>query len=120
MARYISKAQAFKRIVRHARHHNLNTAQGVIQVESEPSIIADFEQGGATRHEIDIALERFSFKGRGRENPARRLSMFDTDEAARAGNWSPELKDQVEANLDAGQGDVYFRVEAPSVAKPWP
>ena len=82
---------------------------------------AIFEQGGATQDEVNLALERFQFKGLYEgENPARRISIYDTDEQARQHAWSDELKAEIEALLDRDQGPNYFRVESPKATLPWP
>lgn len=119
--RFISRAQAFKKSVIKAESTLVNTPRGPEQVETKKPYIAFFSQGGATNQEVQFALERFQFKGLGeRENPARRISIYDTDEVARAEGWTPEFKAEVEANLVKGQSSDYFLVEIPRLTAPWP
>lgn len=119
--RFISRSQAFKKSVIKAKQTIVNTDQGPEYVTTQPPYIALFEQGGATNAEIKLALEKFQFKGLGeRENPARRISIFDTDEQARRYGWSAEFKAEVEKALVEGQNLDYFLVEAPRVPVPWP
>lgn len=51
-----------------------------------------------------------------------RLSVYDTDEAAAAENWTPEFKQEVEEFLLARSDNHpdYRRVEIESVPPPWP
>lgn len=122
MARYISKARAYKRGVVYPRLEMVKGTDGqVMQIESGDTIIASFHQGGATEREVQIALERFSFKGTtDGEDPTRRLSIYDTDEEARQRGWSDDLKKRVESILDNNQDEYYFKVEAVKAQKPWP
>ena len=121
MARYLSKAQAFKKTVRKPTQKLIQTDNGPVMQPMEAGIIALFQQGGATPDEVKIALERFQFKGLSeRENPARRISVYDTDEQARTNGWSDELKAQIEKLLDDNQNSDYFRAEAPRLPIPWP
>lgn len=120
MARYISKAQAFKKTLRKAKLTLINTPVGPEQKETTPPLIGFFQQGGATTAEVRTALQRFKFKGLAEgENPATRLSVLDTDELAHAQNWTPEEKAEIEELLDAGQGEFYFKVVPEPAAKPW-
>lgn len=121
MPRYISKARAFKKTVRKAKTQLINTPQGPEVTETSPPLIAFFEQGGTTPKETALALERFKFSGLAeKENPARRLSVYDTDEQAKAHGWGADFKSEVEAVLDAGQCEFYFKVVAEKAPKPWP
>ena len=121
MARYLSRAQAFKKTVKKAEQQLIQGANGPTIHQTEAPLIAFFRQGGATPAEVELALERFQFRGLSeRENPARRISVYDTDEEAATHGWTPELKAQVENMLDRGQGADYFKVEVPRLAKPWP
>jgi len=121
MARYISRASAFKKTVRKPVITLVNTPQGPEQKVTEDAIIAFFRQAGTTPWEAEQALKRFQFLGLGEhENPLHRISAYDTDEQANLFNWSPELKAHVEAILDAGQGPDYFRCDKPKLAPPWP
>lgn len=121
MARYVSRAQAFKKSVVKAELREIATPYGMQQREATAPIIAIFQQGGATPREVKLALERFQFKGLAEgENPARRLSVYDTDEEARRCHWPEAVKAQVEATLDAGQSTDYFRVDEERAPKPWP
>lgn len=119
--RCISKATNLKRTVIHAERTIVNGKSGPEYVVTREPYIALFTQGGATAYEKQLALEKFKFTGTGeREDPLRRISIFDTDEKAAQENWTPEFKDEVEKSLLAGQGEFYFVVEAPKVEKPWP
>jgi len=123
MARYLSRAQAFKKsVVKPTRTLATNPATGLPEViETGQPLIAIFQQGGATPREVEVALERFKFKGLSEgENPSRRISVYDTDEQARFHGWPDDLKQRVEAVLDAGQSADYFKVEPDRAAKPWP
>lgn len=121
MARYISRSQKFKKAIRKAKQTIVQGPQGpVYQTVVEP-MAALFEQGGATPDEIRLALERFQFKGLAEgENPARRISVYDTDEQARRLGWDDDLKAEIEALLDRDQSSDYFKVEAPAAPIPWP
>jgi hypothetical protein len=119
--RFISLSPGMKRTVIHAEQTLVNTPRGPEQIQSREPYIAKFRQGGATAAETALALSRFQIKGLGeRENPARRLSIYDTDEAARAENWTPELKAEIEQSLLSGVGQFYFQLEVPRVDLPWP
>lgn len=121
MARYISRASAFKKTVRKATQTLINTPQGPEKITSEEPIVAIFRQAGTTPWEAEQALERFKFLGLGEgENPLHRVSSYDTDEVARSQGWSTELKKHVEDVLDAGQGPDYFRCDKPRLSAPWP
>lgn len=115
MARYISKAAAFKKSLRKPAVETVKTPSGPRQVETTKPIIAHFGQG-ATAGEVGLAVARFGFKDAG---PESRLSVFDTDEQAKALGWTVEDKAEFEAVLDAGQGEFYFKVENEPAAKPW-
>lgn len=118
--RFISRSQSFKKGVINAEHTLVQTPRGPEQVESRAPYIALFSQGGVTPNEVDLALERFQFKGLSeRENPARRISVYDTDERAHLEGWTPEFKAEVEQALLKGQNADYFLVEQPKVAIPW-
>lgn len=119
--RFISKAQAFKKGVIKAKRTLVNTDSGPEYTTTREPYIALFQQGGATPAEVNMALERFHFAGlTERENPARRISVFDTDEVAHREGWTPEFKKEVEEALLRGQGEFYFLASAPKVEKPWP
>lgn len=123
MARYVSRAQSFKKsVVKPTRTLATNPATGLPEViDTGTPLIAIFQQGGATPREVEVALARFRFKGLAEgENPARRISVYDTDEQARFHGWPDELKEKVEAVLDAGQSADYFKVEKERAVRPWP
>lgn len=121
MARYISRSQKFKKAVRKAKSTIVHTSQGPVNQTVVEPMAALFEQGGATQEEIRLALERFQFKGLAEgENPARRISVYDTDEQARKHGWDENLKAEIEDVLDRGQNTDYFKVEAPAAPIPWP
>lgn len=54
------------------------------------------------------------------EDVTHRFSYYDTDEQALFGKWSPEMKAEIEANLDAQQNSDYFRCDKPKRPAPWP
>lgn len=119
--RFLSLSQAFKKTVKKAERKLINTSQGPEMQEISPPIIAYFKQGGATAREKQLALERFQFKGLSeREDPTRRISVYDTDEEARHYGWTPELKDEIEQALLEGQNQYYFAVFKDPTPKPWP
>lgn len=121
MARYVSRSQNFKKAVLKPVITLVQGPLGPEQRETAPGLIAFFAQGGVTPYEAEIARQRFTFTGLSEnENPIRRLSVYDTDEQAKAHGWDAEKKAQVEATLDAGTGENYFRVEQPAAPLPWP
>src|SRR4029453_19064472 len=72
---------------------------------------------------------RFDFPGlpedreRGGEiSPRLRVSIFDSDEAARLNQWTEEERDHVVRFLREHplNGTVFAEVELPQLAKPWP
>lgn len=98
----------------------IQTANGSAMQTLVPPIIAIFEQGGPTPEEIRLALERFKFTGLAEgENPARRISIYDTDEQQRQHGWSDvEGRDRDRARPRPRPN--YFKVEAPAAPLPWP
>lgn len=121
MPRYLSKFAAFKKTVKKGEQVLVQGPQGpIVQTLSDP-IIAQFRQAHVTPWEREMAQQRFRFLGSAEgEDPVPRISAYDTDEEARRGAWSPELKKQIEDLLDAQEGPDYFRVEKPKMAPPWP
>lgn len=122
MARYISRASAFKKTV-------IKGEQTIIQGPAGPQMsilrdasIAMFEQGNVTPWEVERAAEVWGndFKGVAEGDlPLKRISAYDTDIAAEINAWSPETKAAVERLLDAQQGSDYFRVDLPKLSAPW-
>lgn len=121
MARYISKSSDFNKTVRQPVMDIVNGPHGPERVPKVEGIMAQFQQRGLTARERELARERFTFLGLAEgENPIRRVSLYDTDEEARLNGWSDELKAEIEAVLDAGQGEWYFRLPEERMVAPWP
>lgn len=121
--RFVSKARAFKKGVIKAEQRTVENRQtGMVEVrEVTQPYIAIFRQGGATAREVELARQRFAFKGLAEgENPLQRISVFDTDEEAKRHGWGDEFKTKVESILVGGQNSYYFLVENEKAAKPWP
>lgn len=119
--RFISCAPGHKKAVVKPKRTLVNTDNGPEYTESERGYIAFFRQGGATQREIELALDRFKFTGTYEgENPTRRISIYDTDEQARAEGWDDDFKAKVEKALVDGQNQWYFLVEQLPAPKPWP
>lgn len=102
------------------------TPEDAYQIGGKPQkgIVADFQHAGRglSPWEIEEALTRFEIRGTGvGENPAGRLSFFDTELAAMQKGWDQETREQVEAALMAGMsyGTDYFLSEAPVAAVPY-
>ena len=118
--RFISKSQRFKISAVKGKVELITGPSGTYQEETKKPYIAHFTQGGATPAEAEMAMQRFKFTGLGdREDPRRRISVFDTDEFAYREGWAPEFKAQVEKALLEGQDQFYFLAETPAVAIPW-
>jgi hypothetical protein len=105
------------------------------------AVIAEFRRGGVTPWEKEQALQHFQYvqqvsstdpdvasysinrdivgeyEG---EDITQRFSVYDTDEQAFSGKWSPEVKAEIEKNLDAWQNSDYFRCDRPKRPAPWP
>ena len=124
MPRYISRAASYKKTVVKGENTLVQTPTGPQQVETRRPIIATFTTGGITPYERQSAEERFKFPGRGEEESMvttlRRVSVFDTDQAAIVEGWSDDLKKEIEASLDEGQNSDYFRCDPLPSPKPWP
>jgi hypothetical protein len=117
LARYLSKSSDFNKTVRQPVTALVNGPHGPERVTTVAPIIVQFAQAGLTPYERELAQERFTFGGQAEgEDPLRRVSLFDTESQ----DWSPELLAEIEAVLDAGQSEWYFRIEELSVPAPWP
>lgn len=95
-----------------------------IGVTPQKGIVADFQHAGRglSPWEIEEGMARFDIRGTGvGENPAQRLSFFDTEIAAMQKGWDTETREKVEAALMAGMsyGTDYFLSEAPVAAVPY-
>lgn len=122
MAKYVSKYSRFKKTVRKGEQMLVSSATGpTMQVTREP-IIALFQQSIVSAKERADAIAHFGFLGvaDGEDDPGRRVSAYDTDEAARSGAWDAETKLEVERTLDAGVGHDYYKLEDVRLPAPWP
>jgi hypothetical protein len=118
---FVSKYRAYSFVGRHAvdRQRHLDTAEPV-----RAGIQCDFLHFGLPAWASKQALDAFGgVAGLGHdEDPAWRLSMYDTDlEAGRYG-WSTETKREIEERLLSGPsiGVDYVLVEKPRLPAPWP
>lgn len=94
---------------------------GKARYESQPGFIAMFDRGGIREYEIVEAKKAFKFPGLfEKEDPVRRLSLFDTDTEAKRLGWDEEYKAKVEEILLSRCGPDIIMVEPPPVAVPWP
>lgn len=122
MAKYLSKFSKFKKTVRKGEQMLTASPAGPqMQLVREP-IIALFQQAIVTSEERDDAFRHFGFRGvaDGEDDPGRRVSGYDTEEAARNYAWDEETLAEVERVLDAGVGSDYYRIEHARLAAPWP
>lgn len=101
--RFISKSAKFALQIR--RQIIESYATGQQRVTQEP-IYCSFQTGLLSQEERDLAVRYFAFEGQMQEldevtplSPDYRLSLYDTDVAARDGDWDAELKAHVEAKL---------------------
>lgn len=118
--RYLAKG-GYKKTVRKAEVQIVQGPNGPVETLARAPEIAVFWQFGVTPWERELARERFTFTGLAEgENPVKRLSIYDTDIAARERNWDAKTKAEVERVLDEGQNEFYFRVDEPLALKPWP
>lgn len=107
-------------------HERLVTDQrGItfLHKESEPQV-AQFEQSGMRDHEIQSALERWTFSGLPEGvNPLTRIGVYDPEANAIAADWTDEGRKAVERKLwlqaEAHPGDLAF-VLSPRQPMPWP
>ena len=91
--------------------------------ESDPKV-AQFEQSGMRDHEIQEALQRWTFSGLPEGiNPMTRIGVYDPEANAIAADWSDEQRKSVEAKLwfesQNHPGDLAF-VLSPRQPMPWP
>lgn len=106
-------------------HREMVLADGQRQVVQQGFMAAPFLWGDVTEWERKEALAHWDNKFRGMtegENPIWRLSSFDTDDAARKHEWTPEEKARYEKVLrdSPSNGVDYIIVERPSAPRPWP
>lgn len=106
--RYLSQYPNFKLQVRPYRSRALG--DGGVEVTQEP-VYAEFtafvDGGMIFENEETAALKHFDFKGNTQlqdestpSDPLLRLSVFDSDEAAKANSWDEATQAEVEAKLD--------------------
>jgi hypothetical protein len=107
-------------------HERLVTDQrGVtfLHREAAPQV-AQFEQSGMRDHEIQQALERWTFSGLPEGvNPLTRIGVYDQEANAIAADWTDEQRKAVERKLwfqaEDHPGDLAF-VPSPRQPLPWP
>jgi hypothetical protein len=107
-------------------HERLVTDQrGVtfLHKESDPQL-AQFEQSGMRDHEIQQAMERWTFSGLPEGvNPLTRIGVYDPEANAIAADWTDEQRKAVERKLwfeaENHPGDLAF-VASPRMPIPWP
>lgn len=83
---------------------------------------AEFQQGGVSPWEYDLALKSFAFRGAYEdEDLYSRISWFDTEIAQKHYKWTDEERKFAEERLkeDQTNGLSYIIVEAPKVPAPW-
>lgn len=89
-------------------------------------IVAHFQQGGLLDHEIEAALENFSFSGIPEGvNPLTRISAWDSD--AEVQRWPEEQRDEIHVRickrmevLSKTFPSEFVIVEPPVKERPWP
>ena len=91
--------------------------------ESDPEI-AQFEQSGMRDHEIQMALEKWTFSGLPEGvNPLTRIGVYDPEANAIAADWTDEQRQAVERKLWFQAldhpGDLAFCL-SPRQPMPWP
>lgn len=119
--RFASKSQEYNRTVRQPIYTIVQGPAGPEYKPTREPIMAQFEQGGLTQFEKAQCAARFTFLGSAEgEDVMRRVSIYDTDEAANAEGWDADTKREVEENLVAGQNEWYFMLEVKRASKPWP
>ena len=91
----------------------------------EKPVIADFTVSGLMEHEIDVALQNFSFSGLPEGvSPLAKISVFDTD--AFCAQYPDETRDEMQAQIEQRLRDLqkqfggFIIVDQPAAAKPWP
>jgi hypothetical protein len=108
VSRYISQYPTFKLQIRPFRSRALG--DGGVEVTQEP-IYAEFtaftDGGMVFENEEAAALKHFDFRGNTQladeatpSDPLQRLSVFDSDEAARKNGWNEAIQAEVETKLD--------------------
>jgi len=119
--RFASKSQEYNREVRKPIFALIQGPGGPEKVATRDGIMAQFEQSGLTAHEREQVRAKFTFLGQYEgEDPMRRVSIYDTDQAARFNDWDAETKAEIEQNLLEGQNEWYFVLEDLRATKPWP
>ncbi len=101
------------------------TQNGPMQVAAQPMILCQFEQGGLSPWEIELALKSFHFAGQPDENMVpkeNRLAVYDTELAQLQQGWNDDTRSFVEQRLlaDAEYGKDYIAVGGPKREAPWP
>lgn len=119
--RFISKHRGYKMGIRPAAISGY-TPHGEPIISSQ-DLIAHFRPGGASRWEIDQALKHWDhFPGLAEgENPALRLSWFDSEFAQHIHGWTDEERETVEQKLLSAPncGPDYILIEEEKAPKPW-
>lgn len=119
--RFASKSEEYNRTVRQPIMGLVQGPAGPERIATRDGIMAQFIQGGLTSFEKEQCRNRFTFLGQYEgEDVMRRISLYDTEEAAKALEWDAETKAEVEQNLLEGQNEFYFLLEEFRQPKPWP
>lgn len=122
MARYVSQYSGFQVGVLGPTSAIIQNERGLPEfMQTSEGYVAKFRQQGLLPWELEMATERFNFKGVGEdEDPMQRCAVFDTDQAARESGWSDEIHARVIKRLDELQDHNYFRADTPKAPLPWP
>lgn len=96
------------------------------QLTLSKPVIADFDRAGLLDHEIEVALETFSFSGLPEGvNPLTRISMFDSE--AYVERFPKDERPEMLAKINERLRELQERhpgefviVEQPAAEKPWP
>jgi len=125
LGRFISSHSRYTVAVDPGVERMITDQRGVTMLhkESEP-VIAQFEQSGMRDHEIQSALERWTFSGLPEGvNPLTRIGVYDPEAQAIAADWTDEQRQKVERKLwlqaQDHPGDLAF-VLSPRQPLPWP
>ena len=94
-------------------------------VKPQKGIVCKFQHAGRglSPWEIDEALDRFDIRGVAvGEDPASRLSFYDTEIWQIHQGWDDQTRKKVEDRLLSGNGfgTDYFLSERPRAQAPWP
>ena len=116
--RYSFQAQAISMQV-------LSTPSGAIQVPALPQILCEFQQGGLSPWEEELALKQLHFLGQPDQEAVpktNRLSVFDTETWQLTSGADDDLRLFVETRLqnDPMYGQDFIAADAPPRKPPWP